>query len=135
MTLMENFRDFHAGPDPFGCTWHVLFRYLQTAISIRNSDSIDVCFLLQSGPESGEQETMRKIVFIRHADMRAFAERSGRKVSDTWCSRIALSKIRHVIETAEDIEKEYLLVTPREIEQYDAAIQKWEAEWLKTHAA
>jgi hypothetical protein len=130
MTLMENFRDFEAGPDPFSRTWHVLFKYLQTAISIRHSDSIDVCFLLSSG-----EETMRKIVVIRHADMRAFAERTGRKISDPWCSRIAVLKLRHVIETAEDLEKEYLMVTPGEIEEYDAAIQKWEAEWVKTHAA
>jgi hypothetical protein len=135
MTVVENFRDFELGPDPFGRRWHVFFRYLQTAISIRHSDSIDVCFLLTAGEETGGEETMRKTVVIRHADMRNFAERTGRKVSDTWCSRIAVCKLRHVIETAEDLEKEYLTVTPREIEEYDAAIQKWESEWVKSHAA
>ena len=130
MALMKNFRDFGAGPDPFGRTWQVLFKYLQNGISIRHSDSIDVCFLLSSG-----EETLRKIVVIQHLDIRNYAQRTGRVVSDTWCSRIALCHLRHVVATAEDLEKEYLAVTPREIEEYDAAIQKWEAEWVKTHAA
>ena len=130
MTLMENFRDFQVGPDPFGRTWHGLFKYLQTGISIRHSDSIDVRFLLSSG-----EERMQKTVVIQHADMRSYAERTGRKVSDTWCSRLAVLKLRHAIETAEDMEKDYLSVTPAEIALHDAAIQKWEAEWVKTHAA
>jgi hypothetical protein len=130
MTVMENFRDFTIGPDPFGRTWHVLFKYLQTGISIRHSDSIDVCFLLSCG-----EERMRRTVVIQHLDTRTFAARTGRKISDTWCSRLAACKLRHAVETAEDLEKEYLVVTPPEIEEFDAAIRKWEAEWVKTHAA
>jgi hypothetical protein len=130
MAVMKNFRDFHAGPDPFGRTWHVLFKYQQNAISIRHSDSIDVCFLLSNG-----EETMHKIVVIQHLDIRNYAQRTGRVISDTWCSRIGMLHIKHAVETAEDLEKEYLGVTPREIEEYDEAIQQWEKEWVKTHAA
>ena len=54
MNSMENFRDFQMGPDPFGRTWHALFKYLQTGISIRHSDSVDVCFVLESGEERAE---------------------------------------------------------------------------------
>ncbi|HVW83613.1 MAG TPA: hypothetical protein VHB50_02995 [Bryobacteraceae bacterium] len=127
---MENFREFEAGPDPFGRTWRAYFKYLQTAISIRHSDSVDVCYVVDNG-----EETVKKIVVIPHADLRAYAERTGRKISDSWCSRIAVLKLRHAIETAEDLEKEYLQVTPREIQEYDAAIQTWEEEWLKSHKA
>lgn len=127
---MENFRDFEAGPDPFGRTWHVLFKYLQTGISIRHSDSIDVRFVLDNGDEQ-----MQKTIVIQHADIRAFAQRTGRTISDTWCSRLAVCHLRHAIETAEDLEKDYLAMTPKEIEAYDSAIQKWEAEWVKKHAA
>jgi hypothetical protein len=130
MAVMKNFRDFEAGPDPFGRTWHVLFKYQQNAISIRHSDSIDVCFLLSNGGE-----TMHKIVVIQHLDIRHYAQRTGRVISDTWCSRIGMLHIKHAVETAEDLEKEYLAVTPREIEEYDAAIQQWEKEWVKSHAA
>ena len=127
---MENFRDFEIGPDPFGRTFHVLFKYLQTAISIRHSDSVDVCFLL----ESGEERLVRTVV-IPHAEIREYCKRTGRKVTDAWCSRIAMCKPRNAVETGEDIDKEYLPVPPAELQKYDSAISKWEAEWLKSHAA
>jgi len=129
--VIENFRDFEAGPDPFGRTWHVQFKYLQTGISIRHSDSVDVCFIL----DDGESPLNKKTVVIQNADIRAYAARTGRPVSDPWCSRIAMCKLRYVIETAEDLEKDYLPVTAREIEEYDSKIKKWEDEWEREHAA
>ncbi len=127
---MENFRDFDAGTDPFGQKWHANFKYLQTGISIRHSNSVDVCYILHSGSEQ-----LPKIVVIPNADIRAYAARTGRTVSDAWCSRIAMCKLRYVIATAEDLEKDYLPVTPREIEDYDSQIKKWEEQWVKRHAA
>ena len=47
---------------------------------------------------------------------------------------MAVCKLRQ-IENGEDMDKVYVTVTPREIEEYDAAIRKWEAEWIRTHAA
>ena len=58
-----------------------------------------------------------------------------RCAGDTWCSRVAVCKLRYMIETAEDLEKDYLQVTPKEIEEFDAAIRKWEDEWVRVHAA
>jgi hypothetical protein len=127
---MENFRDFEVGPDPFGEKWLVHFKYLQTGISIRHSNSVDVCYVL----DNGSAQT-HKTVVIHNADVRAYAARTGRPVSDAWCSRIAMCKLRYVIETAEDLEKDYLPVTAREIEEYDSKIKKWEEEWVKQHAA
>jgi hypothetical protein len=127
---MENFRDLQLGPDPFGRTWHVQFKYLQTAISIRHSDSVDVCFIL----EHDDEKLLRTIV-LPHAEIRAYASRTGTKVTDAWCSRIALAKLRYCVETGEDIDKEYLAVTSKEIEEFAGAIKKWETEWLKSHAA
>jgi len=127
---MENFRDFHIGPDPFGRAWHALFKYLQTGISIRHSDSVDVCFLLDSG-----DERLKRVIVIPHADLRAYADRTGRKISDTLCSRIAALKLKTTIENAEELENEYLLLTPAEIAEYDAAVKKWEDDWVKAHAA
>jgi hypothetical protein len=130
---MENFRDFQVGPDPFGRTWHALFKYLQTGISIRHADSVDVCFVIDS-PENGEP-AQQKIVVLPHAELREFSKRTGRAISDTWCSRLALCKLRQVIENGEDMDKDYLTVSPQELEEYDAAIRRWEAEWVRTHAA
>lgn len=128
---MENFRDFEAGPDPFGRKWHVLFKFLQTAISIRHSDSVDVRFILSNGEES-----MQKTVVLRNADLRAWAAaQSGRRISDTWCSRVAMCKIRRAVETFEDIENDYMQVTPREIEEFGAAVKAWEEDWVRKHAA
>ena len=127
---MENFRDFELGPDPFGRTWHAFFKYLQTGISIRHADTVDVCFVLSSGDEKTQ-----KIVALSHPEIRAFSKSNGREITDTWCSRMAACKLRQIIENGEDMDKEYLTVTPREIEEYDAAIRKWEAEWIRTHAA
>lgn len=129
MILMENFREFSAGPDPFGRTWHAQFKYLQTGISIRHSDSVDVCWILDNGDEK-----LRKVIVIPNEDLRAYSKRTGRTISDPWCARIALCKLKHAVETAEDLEKDYLPVTPREIEEYDAKIRRWEDEW-GTHAA
>lgn len=130
MNSMENFRDFQLGPDPFGRTWQALFKYLQTGISIRHSDSVDVCFVIASGDERAQ-----KTVVLSLPGIREFSKRTGREVTDTWCSRMAACKLRQVIERGEDMDKEYLVVTPLEIEEYDAAIRKWEAEWIRTHAA
>jgi len=127
---MENFRDFEIGPDPFGRQWHAQFKYLQTAISIRHSDSVDVRYVLDDGSEQIE-----KTVVIQNADIRAYGKRTGRPIGDAWCSRIAMCKLRYVIETAEDLEKDYLPVTAREIEEYDSKIRQWEDEWGKKHAA
>ena len=81
MRDLMNFRDFHAGPDPFGRSWHVLFKFLQTAISIRHSDSVDVRFILSSGDES-----MERTVVIRNADLRAWASKSSGDcgLADVW---------------------------------------------------
>ena len=127
---MDNFREFQAGPDPFGRTFHVWFKYLQTAISIRHSDSVDVCFLLES-----DGEKIEKTVVIQNADIRAYGKRTGRPVNDAWCSRLAMCKLLNVVETAEDIEKYYLPLPAREIEQYDGLIKKWEEDWAKKSAA
>ena len=130
MFLMENFRDFIAGTDPFGRTWHAQFKYLQTGISIRHSDSVDVCFILEDG-----EERVLKVIVIQNPDIRAYSRRTGRPISDPWCSRIAMCKLLHAVETAEDLEKGYLPVTAREIEEYDSKVKKWEEDWARTHAA
>lgn len=126
---MENFREFQV-TDPFGKTWTAQFKYLQTGISIRHSDSVDVCYLLQS-----DGETVRKTVVLQHPELRDFAARTGRKISDPWCSRLAVLKLQQVISNGEDPESQYVPVTVAEIAEYDAVIQQWEKEWLKEHAA
>src|SRR5881296_407548 len=62
--FMRNFREFEAGPDPFGRTWTVQLKWLQTAISLRHSDSVDVKFILRNGDTKIE-----KTISLRHPDL------------------------------------------------------------------
>ena len=126
---------FQTGPDPFGRTWHVLFKFLQTAISIRHSDSVDVRFILDNGGIDNNQERIEKTIVLPNAELRAYSAHKHRPLNDSWCARLAMCKIRQVIETGEDLEKDYIAVTPREIEEFDYAIKKWEDEWIRSHAA
>jgi len=54
---MLNFRQFEAGPDPFGRKFQVFFKWLQTAISLRHADTVDVKFVLED--EDGERPKRR----------------------------------------------------------------------------
>src|SRR5437867_13205972 len=102
---MESFREFEAGPDPFGRTWTVQFKWLQTAISLRHSDSVDVKFILRNGDTK-----IAKTISLRHPDLLELSEKTGRPLTDPWCSRLAALHLKHIIETGEDMEKS--LVTP-----------------------
>jgi len=103
---MLNYRQFEAGPDPFGRRFHVLFEWLQTAISIRHSDTVDVKFVL----ENEEAGSMRKTIALPHAELVALSQEMGRKMDDPWCSRLAALHLIHLVETGEDMEKD--MVTP-----------------------
>ncbi len=102
---MENFRQFQA-TDPSGQTWDVQFLWLQNAVSIRHSDSVDVKFTLSSATERQE-----KIVALPHPALLELSVRARRPITDAWCSRLAALHLSRVIETGEDMEK--TLITPR----------------------
>jgi hypothetical protein len=108
-----NFRAFQVGPDASGRIWEVNFLWLQTAISIRHSDSVDVKFLLASG-----EARMEKVVSLGHADLVELSRKRGRPLTDPWCMELAAQHLRHMIETGQDMEK--TLVTPglTELERY-----------------
>ena len=103
---MLNFREFEAGPDPFGRKWQVLFKWLQGAISLRHSDTIDVKFILVDA----DAERTEKVIAIPHADLCAVSNELGRPFDDPWCSRIAAMHLQHLIETGEDMEKPLVTV-------------------------
>jgi hypothetical protein len=75
---MLNYRQFDAGPDPFGRKFHVYFKWLQTAISLRHADTVDVRFVLE---EEGGPST-EKTIAIQHADLVRLERESGRKIDD-----------------------------------------------------
>ncbi|HUJ21717.1 MAG TPA: hypothetical protein VLX58_09365 [Bryobacteraceae bacterium] len=116
---MQNFRQFDAGPDPFGRTWKIEFKWLQTAISLRHSDTVDVKFMLRS-----DDTCVEKTIAMPHADLVELSNKVGRPMTDAWCSRLAALHLRHIIETGEDMEKDLVTVSPAELAGYDAELQR-----------
>jgi hypothetical protein len=114
---MENFRQFDAGPDPFGRAWKVEFKWLQTAISLRHSDTVDVKFVVHD-----ESTRVEKTIALPHADLLALTQKTGRPMTDAWCARLAALHLQHLIETGEDMEKDLVTVSPPELAAYDARL-------------
>jgi len=115
--MLDNFREFDAGPDPLGKTWHVEFVWLQTAIAIRHADAVDVKFFVSDGDRK-----LEKVIALPHVTLRKLAEQYGRPLSDPWCSRLAALHIKHMIETSEDMEKTLVTVSPEQLERYAAEL-------------
>ena len=115
---MENFRQFEAGPDPFGRKFQVLFKWMQTAISLRHADTVDVKFILVD--ESGGRT--EKTIALPHADLLRVAKEVGRKMDDPWCSRLGAMHLRHLVETGEDMEKDLVTVNAADLKNYAASL-------------
>ena len=111
---MLNFRQFEAGPDPFGHKFQVLFKWMQTAISLRHADTVDVKFILVD--ENGGRT--QKTIALPHADLLRVAAEVGRKVDDPWCSRLGAMHLRYLVESGEDIEKDLVTVSTAELKRY-----------------
>jgi hypothetical protein len=118
MKAMQNFRQFEAGPDPFGRTWKVEFKWMQTAISLRHSDTVDVKFVLHD-----EDTRAEKTIAMMHLDLLQLSRKTGRPMTDAWCSRLAALHLQHLIETGEDMEKDLITVSPGELAAYDTRLQ------------
>jgi hypothetical protein len=127
---MENFREFEAGPDPFGRTYQVSFRWVQTAISIRHSDTIDVQFLLNDGTT-----VIKRTIAMQDADLKAQARKTGRLMDDAWCSRLAALHLKEMIETAEDFDKDLVTLSAAQIAEHDEVIRAWETSEVKERRA
>jgi len=112
--MLENYRQFEAGPDPFGRKWKVHFRWLQTAISIRHADTVDVKFGVSVDGEPFEE----RIVALPHADLLGLSKSTGHPLTDAWCLKLAALHAVHMIETGEDIEKTLVTVQPHELDHY-----------------
>jgi hypothetical protein len=115
---MRNFRQFEAGPDPFGRTWKVEFKWLQTAISLRHSDTVDVKFVLRE-----ESTRAEKTIAMQHLDLLQLSQKAGRPMTDAWCSRLAALHLKHLVETGEDMEKDLVTASPEELADYDAQLR------------
>lgn len=118
-SVIQNFREFEAGPDPFGVMWKVRFGWLQTAISIRHSDSVDVKFFISDG-----QEEMEKVIALMLPHLMSLSKDEGRAITDPWCTRLAALHLKHMIESGEDIEKTIVTPSPAKLQHYAAQLRE-----------
>ncbi|MGA2268686.1 MAG: hypothetical protein ABSH44_09480 [Bryobacteraceae bacterium] len=125
---MLNFRQFEAGPDPFGRKFQVMFKWLQTAISLRHADTVDVKFIL-TDENGGRTE---KTIALPHASLLRVSRETGRNMDDPWCARLAALHLLHLVETGEDIEKDLVTVLPADLKRYAGELERAEAS--ETHA-
>ena len=125
---MIGFREFEAGPDPFGRKFQVMFKWLQTAISLRNADTVDVKFIL-TDENGGRSE---KTIALPHASLLELSRETGRNMDDPWCARLAVLHLLHVVETGEDMEKDLVTVLPADLKRYAGELAR--AEESETHA-
>jgi hypothetical protein len=121
IALMLNFRQYEVGPDPFGRTWQVLFKWLQTAISLRHSDTVDVKFVLLS-----DNTRVQKQIAMPHAELLELSRRTGHEMSDAWCSRLAALHLKRMVESGEDLDKDLVIVRLNELAGYAAEIAREE---------
>jgi hypothetical protein len=114
---MESFRQFSAGPDPFGRAWQVRFKWLQTAISLRHSDTVDVKFVLQS-----DGERAQKTIAMPHKDLQALSQATGQPMTDPWCARMAALHLKRMVETGEDLEKDLVTLSVEQLREYNTVL-------------
>jgi hypothetical protein len=119
---MLNYRQFEAGPDPFGHKFQVYFKWLQTAISLRHADTVDVKFLLED--ETGAQT--QKTIALPHAELLAVSRETHRSMDDPWCARIAAAHLLHLVATGEDMEKDLVTVAPVDLRRHAREIGRTE---------
>ena len=118
--MIENFRQFQAGPDPFGRIWQVHFTWLQTGISIRHADTVDVKFGISTEGEPFEE----RVIALPHPALLALSAKTGHPLTDSWCLKIGALHLKHMLETGEDLEKTLVTVNPQEMEQYALQLQQ-----------
>lgn len=119
---MFNFRQFEAGPDPFGRKFQILFKWLQTATSIRHADTVDVKFILVD--ENGRPTP--KTIALPHAELVRVSRETGRELDDPWCARIAALHLEHLISTGEDMEKDLVTILPADLKRHADKVARME---------
>ncbi|HUS06651.1 MAG TPA: hypothetical protein VMZ52_10160 [Bryobacteraceae bacterium] len=117
--MIENYRRFEVGPDPFGRIWQVEYKWQQTAISIRHCDAVDVKFYLMQG-----EHVQEKIISLRHPDLLALSAKVQRPLTDAWCMKLAALHVKHMIETDVDMEKTLVTASLEDMERYHAMLKE-----------
>ena len=117
--MFSNYRDFQAGPDPFGRLWNVQFLWQQNAISIRHADTIDCKFVVADGV--GQDE---KVVAVPHPLLLNLSKATGEPVSDPWVSKLAAAHLQDMIISGRDVEKTLVTMTAADLDRAQQAASR-----------
>ncbi len=111
--MIENFRSFETGPDPFGRSWKLCFLWQQNGISIRHADTIDVKWELEC---EGEKRDL--VVALPHPLLLALAKNQNRPITDSWCMKLAGLHAVHMLATWEDMDKSLVTLSQSQLEAH-----------------
>ncbi len=103
--MAETYRRFDAGPDPFERTWHVEFRWLQTGISIRHADTVDVKFVMWNDEDLETDGKQEKVLALPHPALLKLSEETGHPLTDPWCMKLAAKHLMRLIADGDDLDK------------------------------
>ena len=103
-----DYKNFEVTSELTGERIVVEFRWLQTAISLRHSDTVDVKFLVNG---------TGKVVALPHGALEQVCRKVGVGLSDDLCLRIAAEHLREALLTGTDAEKDLLTLTPARVEE------------------
>lgn len=117
--MPDNFRRFQAGPDPFDRLWEVEFRWLQTGISIRHADTVDVKFNLWTEGEPKQE----KVLALPHPGLLVLSQETGHALTDAWCLKLAGTHLNAMIESGEDLEKTLVTLTVDDLRRIAGTLQ------------
>lgn len=109
--MLENYRSFETGPDPFGRSWKLSFCWQQNAISIRHADTVDVKYAL-----SCEGETQEKVIALPHPALLKTSQETKHPLTDSWCMKLAAAHLIHMISTWEDMDKTLVTLHPAQVQ-------------------
>lgn len=121
--MVENFRKFETGPDPFGRSWKGNFLWQQNGISIRHADTVDTKWTIVS-----DDETYEKVVALPLPLLAKVAREYKREITDAWCMKLGGLHLIEMISTWQDMDKELVTANEEEISRYAATIAEAAAQ-------
>lgn len=96
-------RNFEVTSELTGERFTVEFHWLQTAIALRRTDTVDVQFLVNG---------RRKIVALPHGALERACQEAGATLTDPLCRRVAARRLESALRSGEDAEQDLISVPP-----------------------
>jgi len=120
--MIENFRRFKVGPDPFDRTWDVEFRWQQNGISIRHADTVDVKYHLF---RDGDDDVQEKVLALSHPDLVKLCVTLNRALTDALVMKLAALHLREMILSDMDMDKRLVTVTLEDMQRHARTLDQF----------